>query len=121
MRTAAEVGWRITSQNGGESVLGPDLMLVTPEEYEEAVRSGDYFRGKPAIVIEVISSSERKKARFRKIDLNLEAGAGAVVEVHFAKGCAVIYGPDEAIPEIVKDRLNWPFEADLKVISSSLK
>ena len=116
MRIAREAGWRFKSGDGSDSVPGPDLMILRPEDYARAAQSGGYFEGKPLLVIEVVSPTERKPRRMHKIGLYLEAGAGAVVEVDYTKHFALIYRPDEDAPEVVRDRITSPFEANLSDI-----
>lgn len=114
MRTVREAGWYFTTQEGSESVPGPDLMLVRTEDYDRAVVSGGYFKGKPLFVIEVVSPTERKSRRLQKVGLYLEAGAESVVEIDYTKKCAFIYRNAEDVPdEVVRDRITSPFSADL--------
>ena len=107
-----EAGWLIRT-NEADSVLGPDLMVLDPGEYLSAVKGGRYFEGRPQFVVEVVSPSERKARRLGKIGLYLDAGAGAVVEIHYLKRMAVLYRNDEALPEVLKDTIDWPFRASL--------
>ena len=67
-----ESGWRIGLAES-ESVPGPDLMVLDPEEYERAVKASRYFDGIPKFVVEVVSPSERRWRRLQKIGLYLEA------------------------------------------------
>lgn len=112
-RLAREAGWRFQSEDGSESVPGPDLMVLQAADYEKAAQSGGYFEGKPVFVIEVVSPTERKSRRMQKVGLYLEAGAGAVVEIDYTKRCAFVYRPDDDVPEVVRDRIASPFSADL--------
>lgn len=113
MEVARETGWQFMTASGLESVPGPDLMLLSTEDFKQAAQSGGYFSGYPVFVIEVVSPSERKSRRMQKIGLYLEAGAGAVVEVIYTRRIVLLYRPDEDIPETIKDRITWPFAADL--------
>lgn len=66
-RIAREAGWKFTSEEGLESMPGPDLMVLRAEDYKKAAKSGEYFEGKPLFVIEVISPNERKSRRMQKL------------------------------------------------------
>ena len=112
-RVVREAGWQFTTANGVDSVPGPDLMVLTSEDYDRTARSGGYFTGHPLFVIEVISPSERKFRRLQKVGLYLEAGAGAVVEIIYAKRTVLVYRPEDEAAEVIKDRITWPFTADL--------
>jgi Uma2 family endonuclease len=120
LRIAREAGWQFVGVSGLESVPGPDLMVVLPEDFREALRSAGYFRGRPEFVIEVISPSERRSRRLQKIGLYLEAGAGAVVEVDYTKRTVLVYRPDEDAPEACRGRIEWPFKADTDEIFAGL-
>ncbi len=56
----------------------------------------------------------------KKIGLYLEAGAGAVVEVHYVKRNILVYRPESDIPESVQERIEWPFEAALTDVFAGL-
>jgi Uma2 family endonuclease len=120
MRIVREAGWRFRSEDGVDSVPGPDLMLVHPEDYDRAVRSGDYFEGQPVLVIEVVSPNERRSRRMQKVGLYLEAGAHAVVEVDYTKRCVFVYRPGEDVPSVNRERIESPFAADLSEIFQPL-
>lgn len=113
MRITREAGWSFKSDEGWESVPGPDLMVLQPEEYDKAARSGGYFDGRPVFVVEVISPTECKSRRLQKVGLYLEAGAGAVVEVDYTKRRAFVYRPEDDTPEVVHDCMTFPFTASL--------
>ena len=93
MNVVREIGWRFQSLEGLDNVPGPDLMVVRKEDYDNAAESDGYFEGRPFLVIEVISPSERKSRRLQKVGLYLEAGAGAVVEVDYTKRSVAVYRP----------------------------
>jgi Uma2 family endonuclease len=112
-RVVRETGWQFTTASGVDSVPGPDLMVLTSEDYDHTAQSGGYFAGRPLFVIEVISLSERKFRRLQKAGLYLEAGAGAVVEIIYAKRTVLVYRPEEEAAELIKDRITWPFTASL--------
>jgi len=116
MEVVRETGWQFRSEDGIDSVPGPDLMVLRRQDYDETAASGEYFQGHPEFVIEVISPSERKSRRLQKIGLYLEAGTNAVVEVDYTKHSVVVYRSDTEIPEMLKDRITWPFEADFSAI-----
>ena len=121
MEVVRETGWRFRSEDGLDSVPGPDLMVIRREDYDKAAESGEYFEGHPFFVIEVISPSERKSRRLQKIGLYLEAGTEAVVEVDYTKRSVVVYRPDTEVPEVLRDRVVWPFEADFSEIFRRIK
>lgn len=116
MEVVREIGWRFQSVEGLDSVPGPDLMVVRKEDYEKAAESDGYFEGHPFFVIEVISPSERKSRRLQKVGLYLEAGTEAVVEIDYTKRTVVVYRPDSEIPEMLTDRITWPFRAEFSDI-----
>jgi Uma2 family endonuclease len=113
-RVAREFGWYFQSA-GLESVPGPDLMLVSVEDYESSTPSG-WFEGKPLFVVEVISPSERKSRRLQKVGLYLEGGAGAVVEVDMSRRIVLVHRPEEEVPVVLTDRIESPFLANLDEI-----
>lgn len=115
-RVARETGWRFQSADGIDNVPGPDLMLLSAEDYDRSARSGGYFEGRPVFVVEVVSPSERKSRRLHKIGLYLEAGAGTVVEVDYTKRIVLVYLAEEDVPEVIYDHMNRPFVADLAEI-----
>ena len=121
MNVVREIGWRFQSLEGLDNVPGPDLMVVRKEDYNNAAESDGYFEGRPFFVIEVISPSERKSRRLQKVGLYLEAGADAVVEVDYTKRSVVIYRPDSDLPEMVEDRIAWPFQAEFSDIFRKVK
>jgi Uma2 family endonuclease len=88
-------------------------MVMRPDDYYKGGTSGGYFNCRPLFVVEVLSPSERRSRRLQKIGLYLEAGAGAVVELDYAKRCAYVYRPDENAAEIVRTRITSPFTAEL--------
>ena len=112
-RIVREAGWQFQTSDGFESVPGPDLMVVSPEDYDRTAQAGEYFTGRPLFVVEIVSPTERKSRRLQKIGLYLEAGAGAVVEVDYTKRSVVVYRPEEDVPEVVRDRITRPFTAKL--------
>ncbi len=116
MRIVREAGWRFRSDDGSDNIPGPDLMVLRSEDYTKAAQLGGYFEGQPLFVVEVVSPTERKSRRMQKIGLYLEAGAGAVVEIDYTKRSAFVYRLDEDAPEVVRDRITWPFTADLSDI-----
>ena len=120
MRIAREAGWQFQSAEQFENVPGPDLMVLRPEDYDRAARSGGYFKGHPLFVVEVVSPSERRSRRLQKIGLYLEAGAGAVVEAHYLKRSVFVYRPEEEAPEVIRDRITWPFTAGISDIFAHL-
>lgn len=99
-RVARESGWYFLSDEGKENVPSPDVMVLSLEDYD-ATAPDDWFRGRPWFVVELISPSERKTKRMRKVGLYLDAGA--VLEVvlktqinpgtHFREGSSRTY-PD---------------------------
>ena len=116
MEVVREIGWRFQSLEGFDSIPGPDLMVIRNEDYEKAVESDGYFEGHPFFVVEVISPSERKARRLQKVGLYLEAGTGAVVEIDYSKRSVIVYRPDSEIPEMLRDRITWPFKAEFSDI-----
>ena len=113
MKVVRESGLELTTANGIESVPGPDLMVISIEDHERALKLGRYIQGRPRFVIEVISPTEKKPRRLQKIALYFEAGAEAVVEVIYAKRTVLIHRPEVDIPESITDRVTWPFRANL--------
>lgn len=112
-RVVRESGWYFRSLGGAESVPGPDLMVLSVEDYDRTTESG-WFEGRPLFTVEVISPSERKSRRMQKVGLYLEAGAGAVVEVDPAKQLVLIHSPEGDLPEVIASgRVTWPFQAEL--------
>jgi hypothetical protein len=97
-------------------------MLLSNEDYDRSVADGNWFEGKPLFAIEVISPSERKGMRLRKVGLYLDAGAGAVVEVDLAKRIVLVYWPDADSADVVASggRIEKPFQADLSEIFARL-
>ena len=116
MEVVRDAGWRFRSEDGLDSVPGPDLMVIRREDYNKAAESGEYFEGHPFFVVEVVSPSERKSRRLQKIGLYLEAGTEAVVEIDYTKRSVVVYRPDTEVPEVLRDGVTWPFEADFSDI-----
>ena len=119
MRVVREAGWRFANEEGVESVPGPDLMVLRPEDYDKAARSGEYFEGQPLFVVEVISPTERKSRRMQKVGLYLEAGAVSVVEVDYKKQHIFVYRPDEDTAEVIRDHIIYPFEAEIRNLLTS--
>jgi Uma2 family endonuclease len=117
-----EAGWYFQSAAGRDNVPGPDIMLLSNEDYDRSVADGNWFEGKPLFAIEVISPSERKGMRLRKVGLYLDAGAGAVVEVDLAKRIVLVYWPDADSADVVASggRIEKPFQADLSEIFARL-
>ncbi|MGH9584741.1 MAG: Uma2 family endonuclease [Bryobacteraceae bacterium] len=120
MRIVREAGWHFQSVEGLENVPGPDLMVLRPEDYDHTARSGAYFEGCPVFVVEVVSPSERRSRRLQKAGLYLEAGAGAVVEVDYTKRSLIVYRPEEHAPDVIRDRIAWPFTASLSDLFAHL-
>ena len=119
--TVRESGWYFHSVSGRDNVPGPDLMVLSHEDYVHSLEAAQWFEGKPLFAIEVISPSERKYRRLQKVALYLEAGAGAVVEVDLTKRIVLIHRPEEEAPDIVRaGRITWPFEADFNEIFARL-
>jgi Uma2 family endonuclease len=116
-RVVREAGWHFQSPTGRDNVPGPDLMVLSAGDYEDSLRGGRWFEGKPLFVVEVISPSERRAKRLQKVGLYLEAGAGAVVEVELTKQVVLVYRPEDPTPEIIRaGRMEWPFEVALPEI-----
>lgn len=120
MRIVREAGWRFQSSEGFDNVPGPDLIVLRSEDYDRAALSGGYFEGHPVFVVEVVSPSERRSRRLQKIGLYLEAGAGAVVEVDYTKRSVFVYRPETEVPEVIRDRITWPFTANISEIFARL-
>jgi Uma2 family endonuclease len=114
-----EQGWYFQI-DGIDNVPGPDIAVFSPEDYERSIRLGGWFIGQPLFVIEVISPTERKARRLQKVGLYLEAGAGAVVEVDYTKRVVLAYRPADDVAELIRDRITWPFTADLPEIFARL-
>lgn len=95
-------------------------MVLSIEEYDKAIKAGRYFEAPPLLVVEVVYPSEKRSRRLQKIGLYLEAGAGAVVEVDYTKRRALVYRPEEDVPEVIRDRITWPFTAELSEIFARL-
>jgi Uma2 family endonuclease len=87
-------------------------MVVQKEDYERATESDGYFEGPPFFVIEVISPSERNSRRLQKVGLYLETGTDAVVEVDHTKRSVILHRADSDVPEMLGDRITWPFRAE---------
>ena len=121
MEVVRETGWRFQSLEGFDNVPGPDLMVIRKEDYDKAAKSDGYFEGYPFFVIEVISPSERKSRRLQKVGLYLEAGTEAVVEVDYTKQSVIVYRPDNDVPEMLRDRIAWPFKAEFSDIFRKVK
>lgn len=99
---------------------GPDLMVISADDYENTARTGTYFQGRPLFVIEEISPSEKKSRRLQKVGLFLEAGAGAVVEVVYGKKAMFVYRPDEDAALTVTERIDWLFVAPVAEIFAGI-
>jgi Uma2 family endonuclease len=121
MNIVREIGWRFQSLEGLDNVPGPDLMVVRKEDYDAAAESDGYFEGRPFFVVEVISPSERKSRRLQKVGLYPETGTDAVVEVDYSKRSVLVYRPDREIPEMLRDRITWPFRAEFSDIFRKVK
>ena len=116
-----ESGWYFRSAAGRENVPGPDLMVLSDEDYQHSVQAGRWFVGKPFFVVEVISPSERRYRRMQKVALYLEAGAGAVVEVVLTQRIVLVHRPEEEAAEVIRSgHIEWPFQADLGEIFARL-
>ena len=116
LKVVREAGWHFKSEGNVDNVPGPDLMLMSVEDYKKGGASGAYFDCQPLFVVEIVSSSERRSRRLQKVGLYLEAGAGAVVEIDYMKRCAYVYRPDEEATEILRDGIASPFIAQFSDI-----
>jgi Uma2 family endonuclease len=117
-----ESGWYCRIE-GLESVPSPDLTVVKSDDFERCLSEGKkWFEGKPLFVIEVISPSERKATRLRKVGLYLDAGAGAVIEVDLTKRILLVYWQGSDVPEMITaGHIERPFAADLNQIFARLR
>jgi Uma2 family endonuclease len=115
-----ESGWYFRSAEGLDNVLGPDLLVLSPQDYEKTTESG-WFEGRPLFVVEVVSPSERRSRRLQKVGLYLEAGAGAVVEVDLTKRIVLVHIADSEIAQTIRSgRIEYPFRAELSDIFARL-
>ncbi len=67
-RVVRESGWLFQSTEELDNVPGPDLMVLSTEDYDRSVHRGGWFEGRPLFVVEVVSPSERNRAVCRRSD-----------------------------------------------------
>jgi Uma2 family endonuclease len=97
---------------GIDSVPGPDLMVLREQDYQVSIHKGNWFEGTPLFVIEVISPSERKSQRLRKVGLYLDAGIPTVVEVDYTKRVAFVHTLD-GTTMVHTEQITAPFRVQL--------
>jgi Uma2 family endonuclease len=124
LRILREGGWRFRiSASGADSVPGPDLMVVRAEDARRAIQNKGWYEGIPLLVIEVISPSERKSRRMRKIGLYLEMGVPHVVEVDYTRRTVRVHTPDSETVSVYceGDRITAPFHGTVAEIFTILE
>jgi Uma2 family endonuclease len=116
-----ETGWKFqNAASGAESVLTPDVMVVLAEDWRRAVMKRGWFEGLPLLVIEVISPSERKSHRLRKLGLYLDMGAPNVIEVDYTKRVIQVHTSEAETVHNPGDHITTPFRASVDEIFSIL-
>jgi Uma2 family endonuclease len=111
LEVARETGWKFhIAASGADSVPGPDLMVIRKEDARKAIQRKGWFEGVPLLVVEVISSSERRSRRLQKVGLYLEMGVPHVVEVDYTRRLVKVHTADMDVTYTEADRLSPPLE-----------
>ena len=96
-------------------------MVVREEEWRSSRHSGRWFSGTPLFVVEVISPSERRGRRFKKVAVYLNAGTPFVVEVIPELRRVLVHSSNaESITYSSGEVLENPFRASVDEIFSVL-
>jgi Uma2 family endonuclease len=123
LHVVRETGWKFHDPvSGADSVPIPDLMVILEEDFRRALKSLGWFEGVPLLVIEVVSPSERKARRLRKVGLYLDMGVPNVVEVDYTTRLIRIYTQeaDSAVVYRQGDQVTAPFRATIDEIFAVL-
>ncbi|HZQ52471.1 MAG TPA: Uma2 family endonuclease [Bryobacteraceae bacterium] len=120
---ARETGWKFHNPaSGADSVPVPDLMVIRKEDARHAIKTAGWFERTPLFVIEVVSPSERKAYRLRKVGLYLDMGVPYVIEVDYKKRLVLVHTPNAEAAAVYRkgDQLTTPFRASVDEIFSVL-
>ncbi len=110
-----EQGWVFQTANQIDSVIEPDLMVVREIDARRALKADSWFQGIPVMIVEVVSSSERKSRRLQKVGLYLDMGVRHIVEVDYRRKVVLVYSPDSDAPTTygIDQQIAVPFQASV--------
>ena len=122
-RVLGEDGSYVPRQNSNvkfpqaHSMPAPDVFVVTRESWDSACETEQYLAGPPALVVEVVSPANRRKAVDEKVSIYLEAGVPQVWVVHPNKKTVRIYEPShaEGVEASVSVKLAAPLQGTVSI------